>query len=180
MFNPPSRLWAGLHIHGQSFVGFIGSPGRNKRIARHSSTYTLCYSRRPSYRLSSMYFIDRRAVKTGGTGQRGRWVGGRLLCVMEFYGPVVELSTGHRRMIEFTAKANRNKKPTAFWAGRRRLVPIPPLAFLFEWDATRRNRPVGSRRPPLLGRYDTTSFLATPSKPHPQLGKTTPGAPSSC
>jgi hypothetical protein len=62
-------------IHGQSLVGFIGSPGRNKRIARHSSTYTLCYSR-PSYRLSSMYFIDRRAVKTGGTGQKGCPVGG--------------------------------------------------------------------------------------------------------
>jgi hypothetical protein len=133
--------------------------------------------------LSSIVHVFYRSTgsKNGWDGTEGtRWVGGRLLCVMEFYGPVVELSTGHRRMIEFTAKANRNKKPTAFWAGRRRLVPIPPLAFLFEWDATRRNRPVGSRRPPLLGRYDTTSFLATPSKPHPQLGKTTPGAPSSC
>jgi hypothetical protein len=83
--------------------------------------------------LSSIVHVFYRSTgsKNGWDGTEGtRWVGGRLLCVMEFYGPVVELSTGHRRMIEFTAKANRNKKPTAFWAGRRRLVPIPSLGLL--------------------------------------------------
>ncbi|EFX84210.1 hypothetical protein DAPPUDRAFT_99952 [Daphnia pulex] len=48
---------------------------------------------------------------------------------MEFYGPVVELSTGHRRMIEFTAKANRNKKPTGFGQAVVGLFLSPPWPF---------------------------------------------------